>query len=301
MMDTGTPCCATDPTMIVHVDCASHAYADGSVGLHKMCFFVRSGEVVVVCGANGSGKSTLIEHLNGTLVPEDGRIEVHGEGIDEKRRKELWRTVGVVFQDADSQLFAPTVLEDVAFGPINLGVPPDQAREQAKRALAAVEAVRLIEKIPAYMSGGEKRLVAIAGVLAMNPEVIALDEPTSDLDPVHAARVEALVRELRERRKFGIVLSTHDLDLAARIADRVVILQAGSVIAEGSARDLFYDRALLDRAGLIEPSIVRIWRSILGEGDTTLNPRPITEDELVDALTNRGALLTRVSDDRIGR
>lgn len=274
--------CTTDPSMIVHVDCASHAYADGSVGLHRMCFFVRRGEVVVVCGANGSGKSTLIEHLNGTLVPEQGRIEVHGEEVDERRRRELWRTVGVVFQDADSQLFAPTVLEDVAFGPINLGLSPDEARQEARRALEAVDAERLIDKIPAYMSGGEKRLAAIAGVLAMRPEVIALDEPTSDLDPIHAARVEALVLELRNTRDFGIVLSTHDLDLAARIADRVVFLQAGSVIAEGPPRDLFYDHALLDRSGLIAPGIVRIWRAFRGDED--LDPRPITENELVTAL-----------------
>ncbi|KAF5054961.1 Cobalt import ATP-binding protein CbiO [anaerobic digester metagenome] len=289
MTETRAPGCSTDPSMIIHVDCASHVYADGSVGLHQMCFFIRKGEVVVVCGANGSGKSTLIEHLNGTLVPEEGRIEVHGERVDENRRRELWRTVGVVFQDADSQLFAPTVLEDVAFGPINLGVPPDEARREAREALEAVDAVRLIEKIPAYMSGGEKRLAAIAGVLAMHPEVIALDEPTSDLDPVHAARVETLILELRNKQEYGIVLSTHDLDLAARVANRVVILQAGSVIAEGPPRDLFYDRALLERSGLIEPGVVRIWRALRENEDGGLDPRPITEHELVTTLERKYA------------
>ena len=127
----------------------------------------------------------------------------------------------MVFQDADSQLFAPTVVEDVAFGPMNLGLPPAEARQAALEALEAVGASGLAEKIPAYMSGGEKRLAAIAGVLAMRPEVIAFDEPTSDLDPVHAARVEALIGELRRQGQYGLVLSTHDLDLAARIADRV--------------------------------------------------------------------------------
>ncbi|HOT95218.1 MAG TPA: ATP-binding cassette domain-containing protein [Methanoregulaceae archaeon] len=284
MTDAEGSRCTSETDMIIHVDCASHVYADGSVGLHEMCFFVRRGEVVVVCGANGSGKSTLIEHLNGGLVPEEGRIEVHGETVDERRRHELWKTVGVVFQDADSQLFAPTVLEDVAFGPLNLGLSPDEARKVACRALEAVDAVRLIEKIPAYMSGGEKRLAAIAGILAMQPEVIALDEPTSDLDPAHAARIESLVRELRERGEFGIVLSTHDLDLASRIADRVVILRDGSVIAEGLPRDVFYDRALLERSGLVEPCVVRIWRAVRGDGEGAMDPRPITEEELVEAL-----------------
>lgn len=279
---------AADSASVIHVDCASHVYPDGSVGMHEMCFRVRVGEVVVVCGANGSGKSTLLEHLNGTLVPEEGRIEVHGLSVDAARRHELWRTVGVVFQDADSQLFAPTVLEDVAFGPANLGLDPDEARREALGALEAVGAADLVEKIPAYMSGGQKRLVAIAGVLAMHPEVIAFDEPTSDLDPVHAGRVEALIAGLRRQGTFALVLSTHDLDLAARLADRVCIVQAGSVVAEGTPRDLFYDRGLLAATGLVEPSIVRIWRALHPAGGDTLEPRPVTEEELVAALRLSG-------------
>ncbi len=269
---------------LIHVDCAGHVYPDGSVGLHDMCFSVCRGEIVVVCGANGSGKSTLIEHLNGTLVPSVGRIQVQGEIVDGIRRRELWRTVGVVFQDADSQLFAPTVIEDVAFGPANLGLGPDEARHLGQGALEAVGAAGLAEKIPAYMSGGEKRLAAIAGVLAMRPEVIAFDEPTSDLDPVHASRVEGLILDLRHEGRYGLVVSTHDLDLAARIADRVVILRNGSVLAEGSPRDLFHDSALLRQAGLIEPRIVRLWRAFSEASGKDSGHRPLIEAELVDAV-----------------
>lgn len=282
-------CCAPDERpSLVHIDCASHVYPDGSVGMHAMCFSVHRGEVIAVCGANGSGKSTLIEHLNGTLVPAEGRVQVHGETVDDARRRQLWRTVGVVFQDADSQLFAPTVIEDVAFGPMNLGLSPAEARQSALEALEAVGASGLAQKIPAYMSGGEKRLAAIAGVLAMRPEVIAFDEPTSDLDPVHAARIEGLIDDLRRQGQYGLVLSTHDLDLAARIADRVAILKHGSVIANGPPRDLFYDVELLAGAGLIEPRVVRLWRELCLRTGRDLEPQPVTEAEFVAALADTG-------------
>ncbi|MEN6516799.1 MAG: ATP-binding cassette domain-containing protein [Methanospirillum sp.] len=282
-------CCDPDERpALVHIDCASHVYPDGSVGMHAMCFSVHRGEVVAVCGANGSGKSTLIEHLNGTLVPADGRVQVHGETVDDARRRQLWRTVGVVFQDADSQLFAPTVAEDVAFGPMNLGFAPAEARKAALDALEAVGASGLAQKIPAYMSGGEKRLAAIAGVLAMRPEVIAFDEPTSDLDPVHAARVESLIDELRRQGEYGLVLSTHDMDLAARIADRIAVLKDGSVVASGPPRDLFYDADLLSEAGLVEPRVVRLWREFCRRTGHDPEPRPVTEAGLVDAITGGG-------------
>ena len=137
------------------------------------------------------------------------------------------------------------------------------------------------------MSGGEKRLAAIAGVLAMRPEVIAFDEPTSDLDPVHAARVEGLIEELRRKGESGLVLSTHDLDLAGRIADRVAVLKRGSVIANGPPRDIFYDADLLAGAGLIEPRVVRLWREVCRRTGRDVGARPITEAELVAALADQ--------------
>src|SRR5512136_1649672 len=187
---------------LIHVDCASHQYRDGSVGIHDMCFHVMKDEIVAICGPNGSGKSTLIEHLNGLLLPSPGTIWVNGRTIGGGEQAGLWKEVGVVFQRSDDQLFAPTVLDDVMFGPLNLGLSPEAARAAALEALGAVGAADLIHKLPNYLSGGQKRLVSIAGILAMKPQIMALDEPTSDLDPIHSAMIEKLIVEFKER--FGI-------------------------------------------------------------------------------------------------
>ncbi len=189
-------CPIVDPEReIIHVDCASHSYPDGSVGIHDMCFHVLKNEIVAICGPNGSGKSTLIEHLNGLLSPSQGKVIVQGRILSAGERSDLWKVVGVVFQQSDDQLFAPTVLDDVMFGLLNMGLARDEAKERAMQALSAVGAAHLVSKIPNYLSGGEKRLVSIAGILAMRPQVIALDEPTSDLDPAHRMRIERLIVE----------------------------------------------------------------------------------------------------------
>jgi cobalt/nickel transport system ATP-binding protein len=238
---------------LIHVDCASHIYPDGSVGIHEMCFYVQKNEIVALCGPNGSGKSTLIEHLNGLLTPSEGNIAVNGRSITSGERTDLWREVGVVFQQSDDQLFAPTVLDDVMFGPLNMGMSREAALNAATGALEAVGAADLVQKLPNYLSGGQKRLVSIAGILAMKPRIIALDEPTSDLDPVHSGMIEGLILGLRQRFGISVVIATHDLDLAARIADRVCLVRKGSVSAEGTPAEIFYDEELLQETGLKPP------------------------------------------------
>jgi cobalt/nickel transport system ATP-binding protein len=262
------------------VDCASHVYPDGTRGIHELCFRVYKGEIVALCGPNGAGKSTLIEHLNGLLQPSSGRVTVLGKETGGKGIPELWRLVGVVFQRSDDQLFAPTVLDDVMFGPLNLGLPPDQAARRARDALAAVGAPDLETKMPAYLSGGQKRLVAIAGILAMDPPIIVFDEPTSDLDPVHGAVIEGIIRDLRDQRGKSVVIATHDLELASRLANRVCLVKGGSLIAEGSPREIFYDRDLLREAGLLEPSTVRFFRDLCREYGIDSPDRPLTLEEV---------------------
>ena len=269
---------------LIHVDCASHTYPDGSVGIHDMCFFVLKNEIVALCGPNGSGKSTLIEHLNGILTPSEGDIWVNGRSIIGGERTDLWKEVGVVFQQSDDQLFAPTVLDDVMFGPLNMGMPLFEAKAAAMGALEAVGAADLVHKLPNYLSGGQKRLVSIAGILAMKPKVIALDEPTSDLDPVHSERIEDLITGLKERFSISVVIATHDLDLAARVADRICLVKNGSVFAEGTPAEVFYDPALIADAGLKVPQIVCLYVEYCALHGIEPTEHPIRMDELLAVL-----------------
>jgi cobalt/nickel transport system ATP-binding protein len=272
---------------LIHVDCASHVYPDGSVGIHEMCFYVQKDEIVALCGPNGSGKSTLIEHLNGLLTPSKGHIEVNGRLITSGDQTDLWREVGVVFQQSDDQLFAPTVLDDVMFGPLNMGMTQEAALNAATVALEAVGAADLVQKLPNYLSGGQKRLISIAGILAMKPLIIALDEPTSDLDPVHSGMIECLIRELKQRFGISVVLATHDLDLAARIADRVCLVRKGSVFAEGTPAEIFYDEELLCEAGLLPPQIVNVYHAYCQLQGVPADKHPINIEEMMAAIRGK--------------
>jgi len=273
-----------DPDEIIHVDCVSHVYPDGSLGIHNLCFKVREREIVAVCGGNGSGKSTLLEHLNGLLNPTNGCVSVMGKKVDEKTKKYLWKDVGIVFQRAEDQLFAPTVLDDVMFGPLNMGLSVDDAKKVAMESLKAVGAQELVSKMPNYLSGGQKRLVSIAGVFAMKPKVIALDEPTSDLDPNHSEIIENIIFEMKNKYKISIVIATHDLDLAARIADRICIVKNGSIVAEGTPAEIFYNEALLEDTGLRKPKIVQIYEEYCRSQGRAEVHRPVTLPELAECF-----------------
>jgi cobalt/nickel transport system ATP-binding protein len=269
-----------EPHELVHVDCVSHVYPDGSLGIHNLCFKVREKEIVAVCGGNGSGKSTLLEHLNGLLNPTDGCVSVLGKKVDEKTKKYLWKDVGIVFQRAEDQLFAPTVLDDVMFGPLNMGMGVEEARKLAMESLEAVCAEELVNKMPNYLSGGQKRLVSIAGVFAMKPKVIALDEPTSDLDPHHSEIIESIIIEMKTKYGISAVIATHDLDLAARIADRICIVKNGSIVAEGTPAEIFYDEDLLADAGLKKPKIVQIYEEFCRSRGRERIHKPVTLPQL---------------------
>jgi cobalt/nickel transport system ATP-binding protein len=249
-----------------------------------MCFKIHDREIVAVCGANGSGKSTLLEHLNGLLEPSSGKVYVMGRELDSAMRRDIWRYVGLVFQKPDDQLFAPTVIDDVMFGPVNMGMSPEEARSAALEALKSVGALDVKDKMPAYLSGGQKRLVSIAGILAMKPRVIVLDEPTSDLDACHGAMIERVINGLRDRFGISIVVATHNLDMAARLADRVCILKNGSVVAEGTPREIFYDKQLIREAGLAAPEVVEIYEGYCARKTVKDPGNPITIGELLDAV-----------------
>ena len=267
---------------LVDLRCNAHTYPDGTVGMHDVDFSVYPDEVVALAGGNGAGKSTLLEHLNATLMPDEGELVVDGTAVTEDNKPHARKEVGFVFQDADTQLVAPTVLDDVLFGLQNYGMAGEEAERRAHEALATVDAAHLEDRVPHYLSGGEKRLVGLAGVLVLEPSVVVLDEPLAGLDPERSQLVAQRIRQVH-KEGISVVLSTHDLEFAAEIADRVCVMADGNVVGGGTPREVFYDDDLLDRANLRPPAAVRIARDAGLEGGT----RPVTEAELVWALSDR--------------
>ncbi len=239
------------------------AYPGGAPVLADVTWEVMAGERVAVLGANGAGKSTLLLHANGLLRPTSGRVLVEGVPVTDASVREVRRRVGFVFQDAEDQLFLPTLLEDVAFGPLNAGESPVEAEARARSQLAALGLGGHAGRAAHHLSGGERRLAALATVLVSRPSVLVLDEPTAGLD----ARARATVARLLLSRNETLVLATHDLELAAAVCDQAVVLAGGRVVATGGTADLLADRALLRDYGLVEPL----------DGDTPVpwsSPRP---------------------------
>jgi len=203
-------------------------YDDGTIALAGVDFELAAGETVAVFGANGSGKTTFVLHLNG-LLEGRGAIEVCGLPVRKDTLQQIRQKVGIVFQDPDDQLFMPSVLEDVAFGPLNLGLSPDQAAARARSALEKVEMIESQNKAPYHLSAGQKKRVAIAGVLAMDPEILVLDEPTTFLDPPGQRALVKLLGDLPQAK----LIVTHDVELARSLAGRAVFFQKGRIAGQG--------------------------------------------------------------------
>jgi len=225
------------------------SYPDGTPALDGVTFTLHHGEAVGLVGGNGAGKSTLLLHLAGVLAPRSGEVRVGDWPVTPGTLREVRRSVGLVFQDPDDQLFMPTVEDDVAFGPRQLGLDEREVEARVQDALARVGAIHLRRRAPHRLSGGEKRAAAIAAVLAMAPSVLVLDEPSSNLDP--AAR-RALIGQLRAFEHTKIVAS-HDLDLVLEVCQRTIVLAGGKVAADGPTAEVLSDDALLARARLERP------------------------------------------------
>jgi cobalt/nickel transport system ATP-binding protein len=237
---------------LVEVRDLHYQYDDGTVALDGVDFQLFSGETVAVLGANGSGKTTFVLHLNGLLMGQ-GSVTVCGTPVSPNTLTQVRQKVGLVFQDSDNQLFMPTVIEDVAFGPLNLGLDRKQARTRAQDALAAVGMAHVAGKAPYHLSAGEKKRVAIAGILAMSPEILVLDEPTTFLDPPG----QNALLELLEKLPQAKILVTHDVDCARVLASRAVFFERGKITADGSVEDVVA-RNNWDRVALRRPVNSRI-------------------------------------------
>jgi cobalt/nickel transport system ATP-binding protein len=218
---------------VVDVRGLRYRYPDGTQALDGIDFHLDAGECVALLGANGSGKTTFVLHLNGLLEGE-GEIEICGMPSKRANIPQIRSKVGLVFQDSDEQLFMPTVLEDVAFGPLNLGVSAADSMTRARKALEQVGMNGAVGKAPYHLSSGEKRRAAIAGVLVMQPEILVLDEPTTSLDPPGQRDLIALLRVLPQAK----LLVTHDVDFARSLAHRAVFFERGRVAAEGTVDEI---------------------------------------------------------------
>ncbi len=229
------------------------AYPDGTQALRGVSLEVTHGESIALVGANGAGKSTLLLHLVGLHHPQTGCVSIGEVPVTHDTLADVRKSVGMVFQDPDDQLFMPTVEEDVAFGPVNLGLPPEVIEERVTEALTTVGALKLRDRPPYRLSGGEKRAVAIATILAMRPNVLVMDEPSSNLDPRARRRLIELLCTFEHTK----LIATHDLDLALELCDRTVVMKEGLVRADGPTAEIFSDAALLEECGLEQPLSMR--------------------------------------------
>lgn len=266
---------------IIETKNISYNYPDGTEALKNVDFTAKKGKIVALLGPNGAGKSTLFLHFNGILRPTQGSITIDSEPLryEKKDLMKVRQKVGIVFQNPDDQLFAPTVIEDVAFGPMNIGLPEEEVEKRVKDALERVGMEGSENKAPHHLSGGQKKRVAIAGILAMKPEIMVLDEPTSGLDPKGASQIMHLLYNLNQEG-MTIIISTHDVDLVPLYAYNVYIISEGRIIKEGSPLDVFQDVKTIRGANLRLPRIAHLME-ILGKEDKLPfdQPYPLTIGE----------------------
>jgi len=253
------------------------------VALAGVTLEVGQGEFVAVLGHNGSGKSTFAKHINVLLTPQEGEMYVLGmDTKDEDRAWDIRSKAGMVFQNPDNQIVSSIVEEDVAFGPENLGVPQDEILDRVNEALEIVDMAGFNDRAPHMLSGGQKQRIAIAGVLAMYPEIIIFDEPTAMLDPQGRGEVMNTIKRLNREQGKTIVLITHYMEEASE-CDRVFVMDNGKVIDEGTPREVFSHRDKLEQAGLLPPHATLIAQELAKRG-IELDKCPVTLDELVDEL-----------------
>ena len=278
----------------IKIEALTHIYSKKTpsekVALDNINLVVEEGEFVAIVGHTGSGKSTLVQHFNGLIKPhkkgKNGRVEIYGRATTEKKGlKQLRFDVGMVFQYPEYQLFEDTVAKDIAFGPKNMKLDKDEIDRRVRKSLELVGLPydEFAERSPFELSGGEKRRVAIAGVIAMEPKILVLDEPFAGLDPEGVREITALILKLKSEICPTIITVTHDMDSASTLADRIIALREGKIVADGTPKEVFGNRALIKEIGLDVPFVARIVDK-LEERGIILNKNIVTIEELTTEL-----------------
>ncbi|RAP49871.1 MAG: energy-coupling factor ABC transporter ATP-binding protein [Methanosphaera sp. rholeuAM74] len=267
-----------------------YKYPDGTEAIKGINFKVEEGQMISILGPNGAGKSTFFLHFNGIIEPTSGTIEIDGKTLkyDKKSLLDARSKVGIVFQNPDDQLFAPTVFEDVAFGPMNMGLSEDEVRERTTEAIKVVGMAGFEKKAPHHLSGGQKKRVAIAGILAMRPRIMVLDEPTSGLDPNGASDIMQLLYDLNEDG-MTIIISTHDVDLVPLYSDNIHILRLGKIIKNGNCREVFSDKEVVEKSNLRLPWIAQLFEQLEEIDKLTVGDKgyPLTVQQAVNDLMDK--------------
>ncbi len=276
--------------MTLLVNELEHIYSENTAyekrALHDINIKIEDGEFIGLIGHTGSGKSTLIQHLNGLLKPTSGGIFYNGEDIGDRdfSLKKLRSKVGLVFQYPEHQLFENTVVEDVRFGPKNVGVEPLEADLRVFEALKQVGIGEdLLDVSPLELSGGQKRRVAIAGVLAMNPEVLILDEPTAGLDPEGRDEILDLVNRLHKERNITVIIVSHSMEDMAKYVERLIVMNQGTVAYDGTPAEVFSHYRELEKIGLMAPQVTYVMEGLAGKG-VRLPHNAITVEQAVDSI-----------------
>lgn len=277
--------------MIIHISDVSFTYSAGSPLARKVLdgasVTIRRGEFVGIIGRTGSGKSTLVQHMNGLLRPDSGTVEVDGTNIWMKgaNLKDVRRKVGLVFQYPEHQLFDETVLGDVAFGPRNMGLGEDEVIGRVREAMDIVnlDFDSLKDRSPFELSGGQKRRVAIAGVLAMKPDVVVLDEPAAGMDPSGRDEILGEIDRMHDEGGFTVVLVSHSMEDVAKHAERLIVMDKGKMVLEGDPRSVFAEESMLKEMGLGVPQTVRIFNMLADKG-IRLPQLPLTVKQLADMV-----------------
>lgn len=265
--------------MILEARQVSYTYNDGTAALREIDLAISRGQFTILLGPNGSGKTTFFKVITDLLKPERGEVGLDNKSLREYTKEELYRRVGFIFQDPNDQLFAPTVGEDVSFGPVNLKLSPDEVDQRVRSALELVGIPHLINKPVHYLSYGQKKRAAIAGVLAMQPEIIILDEPTAGLDPSGVREIMQLLVKLNKEEGITILMATHDVDLVPLYANRIFILFEGKILLAGTPREVFSEKETVRNARLRLPRVAHLGEILLKKDRLPIENLPLTIGE----------------------